>query len=145
MFNDENKPSWTFVEYASFSGEGVITKWLRKLKQYDDHAKLDMITTLDILSAVESEKSWAYPEYRKMTNNWADIGEIRFSNRNKVQLRIFGVFDTEARKFVMLAGAIEDNKKLTPFETRTTAIDRNKEVKNGTAVLVEFKYDDDKS
>lgn len=109
----ENEPFWKLMQYTSSGGNGVITRWLKKCRNYDDYAKDELETILDILTALKNEKLWSMPEYRWMTN-LEDIGEVRFKKKNKVPLRIFGIHLKEKAQYVMLIGAVEDNKKYDP-------------------------------
>lgn len=140
--NSENEPFWKLMQYTTSGGDGVITKWLKKSKNYDDFAKEELETVLDILIVLKNEKLWSMPEYRRMTN-LEDIGEIRFKSRNKVQLRIFGIFLKEKLQYAMLIGAIEDNKKYDPQNTLDTALVRRGDVLNDGVELIEFNYKDD--
>ncbi len=130
------------MEYTSFSGNGVITKWLKKLKNFDTFAESEWLNRLDILPALSNDKLWSMPEYRRMTN-LKDIGEIRFQSKNKVQFRVFGFFLKEKQQYVMLIGAIEDNKKYDPTNAFDTALTRREDVLNEDVIIIEYKYNEE--
>ena len=142
---DEQKPLWTLMEYESTSGEGAITKWLRKCKKVDNFARLEFETNLGILLPLKKDL-WEMPEYRQKMVNMEDIGEIRFENKQRKQLRIFGFFLEEKMQYVMLVGAVkEGTNDYEPNDVKKTAISRRDDVIKSYTNIIEFKRDDDEN
>lgn len=126
------------MEYQLFSGEGAITKWLRKCKKVDGYAELEFEDILGILLSLKKEL-WVLPEYRAKMVNMEGIGEIRFENKQKKQLRIFGFFYEEKMQYVMLAGAVkEGNNDYDPNEVKATAISRRDDVLKEYNKVIEY-------
>lgn len=138
----ENQPYWTITQYPLFNGKGAISKWCGKCRQYDDFAELEFETLVQALSSLKNERLWSMPEYRWMTN-LEDIGEIRFRNKNKVPLRVFGFFLPDKQEYVMLLGAVEDNKTYDPKDAFKTAMARRKEVLDGIVEPIPFSFEDE--
>jgi hypothetical protein len=139
--NDENRPFWTFTQYPQ-GNKGAITKWRKKCKKYDGYADLEFETVVNTLSALANKQLWSEPEYKVMTN-WEGIGELRFENEAGTPLRVFGFFREEEKEFVMLAGAVEDNRKYDPADIRKICIGRRNDIKLGRDVPVPFSFDDE--
>jgi hypothetical protein len=143
--NDENKPLWKLMEYELLSGEGAITKWFRKCKKIDGYAELEFETILGILLPLKREL-WDLPEYRAKMVNMEGIGEIRFENKQKKQLRIFGMFLEEEMQYVMLIGAVKEGANdYDPNEAKGTAINRQDDVLKGYNAIIEFKNEEDEN
>ncbi len=75
-----------------------------------------------------------------------DIGEIRFENKQKKQLRVFGMFLEEKMQYVMLVGAVKEGKDdYDPNEAKNTALSRKDDVLKGYNAIIEFKNEEDEN
>lgn len=145
--NNENRPYWKFTQYP-LANKGAIDKWRKKCKEYDDYADLEFQNILNILSALKKEL-WTDPEYKqrgfsilpyKKMVSWGDIGELRFTNKAKTPLRVFGFHRDESSEFVMLGAAVEDNKKYDPAEIRDICVGRKKDIDLGRDTPIDFDF-----
>jgi len=143
-----DQPYWKFKQYPLTDNKGAIDKWRKKCKEYDDYADLEFETTVNTLAAMKREL-WTDPEYKargfsiipyKKMTSWEDIGELRFTNAAKTPLRVFGFFREEVGEFVMLAGAVEDNKKYDPADIRNICVDRKQLVERGRDTPIDFDF-----
>ena len=140
---DENQPLWTLMEYQLFNGKGAITKWLRKCKKVDGYAELEFENILGILLPLKKEL-WDLPEYRAKMVNMEDIGEIRFENKQRKQLRVFGFFEEEKMQYVLLLGAVkEGTDDYEPNGAKATAMSRRDDVLKGYNAIIEYGEDDE--
>lgn len=140
--NVDDQSIWIFKEYVTDNGTAIVTKWYKKLKrsgQIDKAAESRLITALDTLSATTNALLWDVPYYKKMTD-LEGIGEIRFKNKQGLQLRIFGTFAKDEKVFALLIGAIEDQAAYEPTDARSTAADRRKDVFEFGQKLTKFEY-----
>lgn len=140
--NNENHPLWKIVEFRTANGEGVVSKWFRKCKKIDPFAEQEFLTILDNLSVLKKEL-WSMPEYRDMVN-MEGIGEIRFQNKQKLQLRVFGMFLEDEQKYVMLGGAVkEGDNHYDPDSIKNTVISRRDDILQGFVDTKDFNYLED--
>jgi hypothetical protein len=110
-------PIWTFMEFQTLGGRGVIEKWA--LKEIEAGAEIEFHALLRAL-AVTPRDLWVRPDYAPFD---PEIGEIRFF-ANKLQHRVFGFFLLEAKQYVMLVGATKKGKIYTPRDAEETARNR---------------------
>ena len=129
MENDE--PIWMFMEYTSFGGSGVITKWVDK--KIEISAKDEFHDMLNFLKNVEREL-WTRPEYAPFDPS---ISELRW-NDGGLQHRVFGFFLFEVKQYVMVIGSTKKGKIYTPQNTIQTAKDRKKEVLKDKHLITEY-------
>lgn len=122
------------MEYKSFGGRGVITKWVKKSIEID--AKDEFHDLLNYLRNVERDL-WTRPEYAPFD---PEISELRWDNDGKLQHRVFGFFLLEAKQYVMLVGATKKGKIYTPADAIQTARDRRKDVLKDKSLIMEYKY-----
>lgn len=137
--SNEDRPLWKFKQYP-LSDKGVIDKWRKKCKEYDDYAENEFQTIVNTLSALKREH-WSKPEYKGMVN-WPGIGELRFTNSGKTPLRVFGFHDEEGMEFIMLAGATKDNNKYDPSDIRDMCLGRKKDIELGRDTPIDFDFSD---
>lgn len=135
--SDQDGPYWRFTQYP-LEGKGAIDKWRKKCRHYDDYAEIEFEIIIKNLSSLKRE-SWSAPEYKTMAN-WDGIGELRFQNTAKKPLRVFGFHREEVRDFVMLAGAVEDNKKYDPADIRGICIRRKKDIELDRQTAIDFDF-----
>lgn len=133
------------MEYELSNGKGAITKWFRKCNKIDGYAESEFETILGILLSLKKEL-WSLPEYRAKMVNMEGIGEIRFQNKQKKQLRIFGMFLEEEMQYVMLIGAVkEGTDDYEPNDAKITARNRQDDVLKGYSGIIEFKDEEDEN
>src|SRR5687768_985489 len=111
-------PIWTFVEFQTLSGRGVITEWV---SDRGDEAEEEFHGILRDL-AVSPRALWVRPVYDVFN---PEIGEIRFKV-SKVQHRVFGFFLTDVRQYVMVMGATKKGNNYTPRDAVNTASKRKR-------------------
>src|SRR5205085_11302134 len=87
------------------------------------------------------QRGFSILPYKKMSS-WGDIGELRFTNVAKTPLRVFGFHDDDAQDFVMLGGAVEDNKKYDPTDIRDICVGRKKGIEQGLDIPIDFDFSD---
>lgn len=76
--------------------------------------------------------------------NMDDIGEIRFENKQKKQLRIFGFFREEKMQYIMLIGAVKEGKNdYEPNDAKTTALSRRDDVLKAYNTVIEYGEEDE--
>lgn len=122
------------MEYKSFGGRGVITKWVNKKIETD--AKDEFHDILNFLGNADRDL-WTRPEYAPFD---PEIGEIRWSNDGKLQHRVFGFFLLEEKQYVMLVGSTKKGKTYNPADAVQTARDRRKEVLKDKSLIMKYKY-----
>ncbi len=141
--NDENQPQWDFMEYKLFNGRGAVSKWLTKCKKVDDSSFAQFTTIIETLAALKKEL-WDLPDYRAKMVNMEGIGEIRFENKQKKQLRVFGTFKEEDGQYIMLGGAVKDGKNnYDPSDIFNTVKDRRDEIIRGVSEIVPYVDNDE--
>jgi hypothetical protein len=109
---------WSFWEFVTEGGRGVITEWYEKLPVEVQREFEDRLRYL----ANVPRHLWALPFYRQLT---AQIGEIRFK-ANRVQHRPLGFFGPKAWQFTLLFPAREKDRKFIPKDALTQAEERRK-------------------
>jgi phage-related protein len=102
--------AWTFFDYVELTGRNPVREWLDGLPE-EDMAKIDYRLRNMCAMARWSEK-WI-SKYRGTD----DIFELRISG-NKVEYRPLGTY-YGARRFVILAGAIEKGDKIPKSDIET--------------------------
>lgn len=113
------EPIWTFWEFQTLGGRGVIDKWA--FKEIEMAAEIEFNALLRTL-AVTPREQWVRPDYARFD---PEIGEIRFF-ANSLQHRVFGFFLLEAKQYVMLVGATKKGRIYNPRDAEETARSRKK-------------------
>lgn len=148
--DNKDRPLWKFKQYP-LTEKGAIDRWRKKCREYDAYADAEFQTIVNILSSLKKEL-WTDPEYKqrgfsilpyKKMAAWGDIGELRFTNKAKSPLRVFGFHDDEAKEFIMLGGAVEDNQKYDPAEIRDICVGRKKGIEQGLDIPIDFDFSDE--
>ncbi len=124
---------WTFMEYVTSGGRGVITQWASR--EIEIIAADEFHDTLRYLENTPRDL-WVRPEYAPFD---AEIGEIRFKSNGKPH-RVFGFFLMTEKQYVMLIGATKDKNKYNPRDAEKTARRRRREVLDGRSGINEYKY-----
>lgn len=122
---------WTFTEYVSFGGRGVISEWVKK--DIEILAKIEFHITLTFLELAPRDL-WTRPEYSPLDS---EIGEIRFK-ANNLQHRVFGFFISDEFKYVMLKGSTKKGSLYTPKDAIKTARERKDDIINKRSSTNEY-------
>ena len=122
---------WTFKEFVTLGGRGVITQWVSK--ELEMEAENDFHSILRYLE-VTPRDLWVRPDYSPFD---AEIGEIRFK-ANNLQHRVFGFFLMEVKQYVMLAGSQKKGKTYDPRDVVETARKRRKLVLADRSCIHEY-------
>lgn len=124
---------WTFMEFLTSSGRGVITEW------YADDLTLEAQQEFDTILrflAVTPRVLWTRPQYSPLT---PEISEIRF-RANNLQHRPLGFFRSEAKQYIMVVGATKKGRLYTPREALSTAIDRKNRILTRRSLIRTYDY-----
>jgi len=119
---------WTFMEYISSGGRGVISEWYKELSI---EAQAEFDDTLRFLAATPRSQ-WQRPEYSPLSKG---ISEIRFKANNK-QYRPLGFFIAEKQQYVLVIGATKKMNVYTPADAIKTAGKRMKEIHEGRSEII---------
>lgn len=122
---------WTFTEYLSFGGRGVISDWVKK--DIEVPAKIEFRNTLTLLE-LTTRDLWVRPDYSPLDS---EIGEIRFK-ANNLQHRVFGFLVLEEFKYIMLIGSTKKGSLYTPKDAIKTARERKDDVINKRSLTNEY-------
>ncbi|MDX6498892.1 MAG: Phage derived protein Gp49-like [Blastocatellia bacterium] len=126
-----SQPIWTFFEFQTVGGRGVITEWAEGLTAEAEDDFYGLLRNL----AVTTRRLWVRPVYGVFG---PDIGEIRFK-ANNLQHRVFGCFLAEAGQYALLVGATKKGRNYSPRDAIDTARRRQKLIQNDRSQLREYQ------
>ncbi len=104
---------WTFWEFQTLGGRGVISEWVESLGVEGEEQFHGLLRNL----AVSPRGLWTRPAYAPFGPG---IGEIRFKADQK-QHRVFGCFLFPFERYVLLVGATKKGRNYTPRDAIETA------------------------
>jgi hypothetical protein len=109
---------WTFFEFLTSSGRGVIADWYEDLAE---EAQQDFDDLLRYL-AVTPRHLWERPKFAPVSG-YVGLGKLRFK-ANRIQYRPIGFFGPQQGEFTLLMGAEERGGRWVPVDAPDQALRR---------------------
>ncbi len=125
---------WTFQEFLTTGGRGVISEWYLELT---DEAQQDFDDLL-IYLAVTPRHLWERPKFA-LVAGFNGLGKLRFK-ANRVQYRPIGFFGPYAGQFTLLFPAEERNMRFVPPDAPEQALRRKTAVEADTRRIRIYDY-----
>ena len=125
-----NRPIWTFWEFQTVGGRGVITEWVEDAGLEAEEEFHGVLRNL----AVSPRGLWVRPVYDVFG---PDFGEITIQGQKK-EHRVFGCFLPALGRYAMLIGATKKGRNYTPRDAVNSARKRFKLIERDRSQLREY-------
>ncbi len=125
---------WTFQEFLTTGGRGVISEWYSELAV---EAQQDFDDLLRYL-AVTPRRLWERPKFAPVTG-YNGLGKLRFK-ANRIQYRPIGFFGLHSGQFTLLFPAEERNMRFVPSDAPEQAMRRKMIVEADTRRTRTYDY-----